>query len=194
MADLTPPPENSILERIKTIISPADAIALSQQIEHDITSRIHQLMLVRHAHLIELLEEAGKDVAESVKLSKQADWVVTESVKLSEQAIQAAVDSADLAEGASQAVMDSTDEIDAHADLITAQAGHRKQMVKFADHQDDARQMAQSQEVLLADDPASIQHVLEIVKLPKLTIAARSMKKSRIAEVVDALLKATEGW
>ena len=172
--------ETPILERLKSVISPADALALSQQIEHDITTHIHQLMQVRHAHLIEVLNEAGQAVVDSAELSRQA--------------AQAVADLVDLAEGASQAVMDSGDEIDAHADLITTQKGHRKQMVKFADKQADSQQILQTTDVLFADDPVSIQHVLEIANLDKVTIAARSMKKKRIAGLVDALLKATETW
>ena len=174
------PDEVPIIERIKSLISPADALALSQQIEHDITTRIHQIMLVSHAHLIAQLRDA--------------EQAVTDSAELSRQATQAASDSVDLAEGASQAVMDSGDEIDAHSDLIITQKIHRKQMVKFAGKQADAQQIAQTTDVLFSGDPVSIQHVLEIMNLPKVTIAARSMRKHRIAELVDALLKATEGW
>ena len=172
--------ETPILERLKSVISPADALALSQQIEHDITKRIYQVMLLSHTRLVAQLRDA--------------EQAVTDSAELSRQATQAAAESVEQAEGASQAVMDSGDEIEAQADLMVTQKGHRKQMVTFADKQADSQQILQTTDVLFADDPVSIQHVLEIMNLPKVTIAARSMRKHRIAELVDALLKATEGW
>jgi hypothetical protein len=158
-ADQTP-----ILERIKTIVPPAGDIARTLKIEHETAERIHRLMLVTHAGLVELAEEANQTVTDSVAI----------------------------AEDASQAVLDSTDSLAAQATLVSSQRVSMDAMENFADRQAGAQTVIQNQDVWLANDAASIRHVLEIVNLSKIIEAARPMKRSRIAEIIDALLKAVE--
>ncbi len=141
--------DQSILERIKTIIPPADDIARTLQVEHAAAERIRRMMVITHAALIELSEEANQ--------------IAVSAVEASEQATQ-----------------------------VSDQRANMTAMEKFADKQADAQQIAQTQDVLFSKDDVSIRHVLEIVDLMELTRAARPMKRHRVAEIIDALLKAVE--
>lgn len=158
------PPDQPILERIKTAVHSATDIARTLQIEHETAERIHRLLVIRHAALVEL--------------SDQANEIATASVEMSEQA--------------SQAVIDSSDSVNASATLVSNQAVSMTRMEKFADGQTDAQQVVQTADVLFSDDVVSILHVLRIMKRPRITEAARQMKRSEVADIIDALLQAVE--
>ena len=183
-------PDRPILETIKSLIPSADEIARSLQVEHDDAERIHRLMIIRHAELLGLLDDAGQAVTDLIGLAKQADQVVTDAVDLAQQASQAVTDSVERAEGASQAVLTSTDLIDTQADLIASQKGHKRRMVKFADKQADAQQIAKTTDVLFSGDPLSIRHVFEIIDLARTTEAATPMDEGRVFDIIDALMRA----
>ena len=137
--------------------------------------------------------QSADDIARSLKIEHEDVKRIYQLMLLRHTAlIERASQASDLAEGASQDVLDSGDQIEAQADLITSQHVHEKQMVAFADKQDDARQIAQTQDVLFAGDPISIKHVLLLPSKFKITEAARLMKPYEIADIIDALLKAVD--
>ena len=137
--------------------------------------------------------QSADDIARSLKIEHEDakriyQLMLLQHVALLERASQAS----DISEGANQDVLNSSDQIEAQADLITSQYIHERQMIAFADKQDDARQIAQTQDVLFAGDPISIKHVLLLPSKFKLTEAARLMKPYEIADIIDALLKAVD--
>jgi N-methylhydantoinase B/oxoprolinase/acetone carboxylase alpha subunit len=122
------------------------------------------MMVITHAALVELSEEANRIAVSAVEISEQAN----------------------------QAVLDSTDSLAAQATQVSNQRVNLDAMESFSDKQAGAQTVIQNEDVWLANDPASIRHVLEIVNLARLTDAAQQMKRRRIAEIIDALLKAVE--
>lgn len=96
-------------------------------------------------------------------------------------------------EQASQNLLNIEDTINAQATQISNQRANMEAMERFADAQSGAATVAQNQDVWFANDAPSIGHVLTIANLGKVTEAAKKMKLSRVAEIIDALLSATEG-
>lgn len=52
--------DEPILERVKHLVPPAGAIAKSLQTEHETALRIHKLMLITHAGLMDAAEQANQ--------------------------------------------------------------------------------------------------------------------------------------
>lgn len=100
---------------------------------------------------------------------------------------------AEMSEQLNQAITDSADVIDAQATLISGQHSDMRQIEEFSDRLASSRTIVENIWIYFAEDVPSIKGGLEIVNLHKLTQAAKGMKLSRVADVIDALLKATEG-
>jgi hypothetical protein len=143
-------PDESIFERVKHIVPDVGKIARALKLDHENSARVHKLLLITRAGMI------------------------------------------DTAEQASQNVINIEDTISAQADLISNQRADMDAMEALADTQAGGRTVVDNQIVYVRDHVPTIRQILEEVNLQRLNEAAREVKRSRIAAIIDALLSAVD--